>query len=118
MVVDLGDLKPEWLAWCAGQGVKPSEATRQVISKVLQKSAPPVPGPAAEVKGSRDERRRRREVTLTESEDRLAKALNSVTDQRDAYSADVVHELRVYIEHHVGHVSALLESNAERWKLL
>jgi hypothetical protein len=171
--VDLGDLKSQWLAWCEAQGVKPSDATRQVLSRVMQKGPASDPGRAVEAQGSRDERRRRREITLTESEDRLAavhaaaagysvpkwlqalvrhqltgtpqlgaddraalaqsnyqllaigrnlnqmaKALNSYTDQRSAYSAEVIHELRTYIEHHVEHVAGLLESNAERWKLL
>ena len=67
--VDLGDLKDPWLAYCTANGVTPSEATRDVVRKLIQRS-PANPAPATEVQGTRDEggRKIRKEVRLTESE--------------------------------------------------
>ena len=67
--VDLGDLKDPWLAYCTANGVTPSEATRDVVRKLIQRS-PAKPAPATEVQGTRDEggRKIRKEVRLTESE--------------------------------------------------
>ena len=74
--VDLGDLKDPWLAYCTANGVTPSEATRDVVRKLIQRS-PAKPAPATEVQGTRDEggRKIRKEVRLTESEARHAERM-------------------------------------------
>ena len=47
---DLGTLKAPWVAWCAKQQIKPSDALRQILTKVLGQTlrvvlwfAPPCP---------------------------------------------------------------------------
>ena len=74
--VDLGDLKDPWLAYCTTNGVTPSQATREVVRKLIQRS-PAKPAPATEVQGTRDEggRKIRKEVRLTESEARHAERM-------------------------------------------
>ena len=74
--VDLGDLKDPWQAYCTANGVTPSEATREVVRKLIQRS-PAKPAPATEVQGTRDEggRKIRKEVRLTESEARHAERM-------------------------------------------
>ena len=74
--VDLGDLKDPWLAYCTANGATPSEATREVVRKLIQRS-PVKPAPATEVQGTRDEggRKIRKEVRLTESEARHAERM-------------------------------------------
>ena len=74
--VDLGDLKGPWLAYCTANGVTPSEATREVVRKLIQRS-PAKPAPATEVQGTRDEGggKIRKEVRLTESEARHAERM-------------------------------------------
>ena len=74
--VDLGHLKDPWLAYCTANGVTPSEATREVIRKLIQRS-PAKPALATEVQGTRDEggRKIRKEVRLTESEARHAERM-------------------------------------------
>ena len=74
--VDLGDLKDPWQAYCTANGLTPSQATREVIRKLIQHS-PANPAPATEVQGARDPggRKIRKEVRLTESEARHAERM-------------------------------------------
>ena len=72
MCVDLGDLKEPWVTWCRTQGVKPSAAIQQIVAKLTSSKANAKPGRAVESHGARDQKRMRRELSLTESEDRLA----------------------------------------------
>ena len=37
---DLGTLKAPWVAWCAKQKIKPSDALRQILTKVLGQTPP------------------------------------------------------------------------------
>ncbi len=66
------------MAWCAANGVTPSEAMRQIVSKLTMPSAtaaasaPSVPT-ASEVRRPPGPGRARREIRLTEDEDSLVR---------------------------------------------
>ena len=74
--VDLGPLKDPWQAYCTANGLTPSQATREVIRKLIQHS-PAKLAPATELQGTRDPggRKIRKEVRLTESEARHAERM-------------------------------------------
>jgi hypothetical protein len=69
LTVDLGPLKPQWQAWCAQQSTTPSQALRSVIQKLLTSKTPTDPIPeVTDQQGQRDQKRVRREISLTQSE--------------------------------------------------
>jgi hypothetical protein len=71
LTVDLGPLKPQWLTWCAQQSTTPSQALRSVIQKLLTSKNPTDPIPeVTDQQGQRDQKRVRREISLTQSENR------------------------------------------------
>lgn len=68
LTVDLGDLKPVWIAWCAENSVTPSEGIKEVIKKLTARHEPIPKKKSRAVHGVRDHTRVRKEISLTESE--------------------------------------------------
>ena len=75
MSADLGRLKQPWLAWCAKQKMKPSDALRQVLAKVIHENLPVSVPQRAEVRNRPEKPRVRVEIHLTESEHHTLKPL-------------------------------------------
>lgn len=67
VTMDLQGYKQPWLDWCKAQGLAPSDAFRQIVSKLVARGA--ASSPTAEVVPSEPERpTRRKEIALTPSE--------------------------------------------------
>lgn len=72
---DLGTLKQPWLAWCAKEKKRPSEALRHVLAKVIHGDLPVSVPQGAEVNDRPEKATVRVEIHLTESEHRILKPL-------------------------------------------
>lgn len=69
LVVDLGELKAPWKAWCASHDMTPSEAVRRVLQEAM-KAAPGGEGasPMRQAHAVRNGNRKRFEISLSVSE--------------------------------------------------
>lgn len=65
---DLGTLKAPWVAWCAKQQIKPSDALRQIIGNVLGQTHPGRAVPRTTVPHRGERVTKRIELRLTPSE--------------------------------------------------
>ncbi|WP_179258250.1 plasmid mobilization protein [Caballeronia sordidicola] len=167
--VQLGALKPQWESYCRSHGVSPSDATRQVIRKLVG------PEPYAEsldnsISSDVLHAKKRIEIRLTWEEHRtvkrvatlagfsinswiaslaraqltvqpqlgqheleklaesntrllaigrnlnqIARALNAAPTEQTVYRVDVVEALSEAIKSHTAAVSAVIQSNVQRW---
>ena len=65
---DLGTLKAPWVAWCAKQKIKPSDALRQILTKVLGQTPPGRSVSCTTVPHRAERVTKRMELRLTPSE--------------------------------------------------
>lgn len=79
MSVDLLSYKKPWIAFCKAQGVSPSDALRQVVSRLVgqrsEKTPPPVGSVAQAVTGEFEKTSVRKEIALTASEYQMVERL-------------------------------------------
>lgn len=82
MSVDLLSYKKPWLAFCKDQDVSPSDALRQVVSRLLEQRGLVTPSTAPQVAqpvpGEPEKTSKRREIALTATEDKLAERYAAV----------------------------------------
>lgn len=70
VTMDLGTLKKPWLAWCEAQGLKPTAAFKEIVSRLVARQAAqasPTATPAV-VPDSPEKAKHRKWVVLTDSE--------------------------------------------------